>query len=117
MDREELRRFAKKNGWLLALLAAGLVLLWPGGKSAAETQKEIATPEETRLAAALSRTEGVGECCVLLAEKPGRESGYMGAVVVCPGADRAEVRLRIVETVSAFTGLGSHQIVVQKMIS
>ena len=41
----------------------------------------------------------------------------IGAVVVCQGAADPGVQLRIVETVSAFTGLGSNRIVVQKMIS
>ena len=117
MSREELRRFLKNNAWLAVLLLAGVFLLLPGEKAREERRPETATPEELRLSAALSRMEGVGETCVLLAEKPGREQGYMGAVVVCPGAGQPEVRMRIVETVCAFTGLGSHQIVVQKMIS
>ena len=117
MSREELRAFLKKNAWLPALLLAGLLLLLPGKSAAREPETAAYTAAELRLAAALSRMEGVGEACVLLAEKPGREPGYLGAVVVCPGASRPEVRLRIVETVGAFTALGSHQIVVEKSIS
>ena len=40
---------------------------------------------------------------------------YLGAVVVCQGADRAEVRLAIVEAVSTYTGLGADRISVLKM--
>ena len=40
---------------------------------------------------------------------------YRGAIVVCQGADRAVVRLAIVEAVSAVTGLGSDRISVLKM--
>lgn len=40
---------------------------------------------------------------------------YRGAVVVCQGADRASVRLMIVEAVSSLTGLGSDKIKVIKM--
>lgn len=40
---------------------------------------------------------------------------YMGAVIVCQGADRADVRLAIVEAVKCATGLGSNQISVVKM--
>ena len=40
---------------------------------------------------------------------------YQGAIVVCQGGDRAEVRLAIVEAVSRVTGLPSHQISVLKM--
>ena len=40
---------------------------------------------------------------------------YLGAVVVCQGADRATVRLAIVEAVANATGLGADQISVLKM--
>lgn len=40
---------------------------------------------------------------------------YLGAIVVCQGADRATVRLAIVEAVSHVTGLGTDRISVLKM--
>lgn len=40
---------------------------------------------------------------------------YLGAVVVCQGADDAAVKLRIYDAVSAFTGLGTSRIQVLKM--
>lgn len=40
---------------------------------------------------------------------------YKGAVVVCEGAERASVRLAIVQAVSRLTGLGSDKISVMKM--
>lgn len=40
---------------------------------------------------------------------------YRGAVIVCQGADRASVRLSIVEAVSSITGLGADRIAVLKM--
>lgn len=40
---------------------------------------------------------------------------YQGAVIVCQGADNAQVRLAIVEAVSCATGLGANQISVVKM--
>lgn len=40
---------------------------------------------------------------------------YLGAVVVCDGADSAAVRLRVIQAVSALTGLGSDKISVIKM--
>ena len=54
----------------------------------------------------------------------GKESGlvqrvdppkYLGAVIVCQGADKAAVKLAIVEAVSKATGLGADQISVLKM--
>lgn len=40
---------------------------------------------------------------------------YLGAVILCQGADRAAVRLSIVEAVSTATGLSSDRITVIKM--
>lgn len=40
---------------------------------------------------------------------------YLGAIVVCQGADSAAVRLAIVQAVSSVTGLGSDHITVLKM--
>ena len=40
---------------------------------------------------------------------------YLGALVVCQGADSAAVRLAIVEAVSKVTGLGANRISVVKM--
>lgn len=40
---------------------------------------------------------------------------YLGAIVLCQGADSAAVRLAIVEAVSKYTGLGADQIAVLKM--
>lgn len=40
---------------------------------------------------------------------------YLGAVVLCQGADSAGVRLAVIEAVSRATGLGTHNIAVLKM--
>ena len=40
---------------------------------------------------------------------------YLGAIVVCQGADNAQVRLSIVQAVSSVTGLGADHITVLKM--
>ena len=73
-------------------------------------------------------TSGSGECLrvetVILTDSQRGQSGlmqtvlapqYLGAIVVCQGADRADVRLAIVEAVSALTGLGADKISVLKM--
>ena len=39
---------------------------------------------------------------------------YQGAVVVCQGADRAEVKLAVTQAVAALTGLGADRITVVK---
>lgn len=40
---------------------------------------------------------------------------YLGAIIVCQGADSAAVRLSIVQAVSSVTGLGADRITVLKM--
>ena len=73
-------------------------------------------------------TSGAGESLrvetVILTDSQRGQSGlmqtvlapqYLGAIVVCQGADRADVRLAIVEAVSALTGLGADKISVLKM--
>lgn len=118
MDKlKSLRRFAEKNVWLLTALLIGLVLITAGGEKSSDKKTDGATADEQRLSGALSRMEGVGDVYVLLAEKPGRDKGYMGAVVVCTGGNDPGVRLRITQAVQAFTALGSDRIIVQKMIS
>ena len=39
---------------------------------------------------------------------------YRGALVVCPGGDRAEVRLAVTEAVAALTGLAADRVTVAK---
>ena len=99
--------------------------------------------EEQRLASQLSKITGAGEVSVLLsiegsARREPAVSGeellvisegssekvvdlyyvnpaYMGAVIVCRGADLPAVRLEITRAVSAFTGLGADAIRVIQM--
>lgn len=40
---------------------------------------------------------------------------YLGAIILCQGADSAAVRLAITEAISKYTGLGADQIAVLKM--
>ena len=117
MDKpKEMRRFLEKNGWLIAVLLAGLLLM-NAGSGKEDKPFDTSTAEEQRLSNVLRRMEGVGETYVLLAEKPGRDQGYSGAVVVCRGGGDPAVKLRVTLAVQAFTSLGSDRIIVQKLIS
>jgi len=53
-----------------------------------------------------------GEYGLVRQENP---PGYLGALVVCTGADRPSVRLSVVEAVSSITGIPSDRITVLKM--
>ena len=108
--------FLRNNRWVILLLLAGmLLLLLPKRQADAGEAESIFTSAEERLSAVLGVMDGVGEVRVLLSGGVGRNEEFTGAVVVCRGADDPAVRLRIVEAVSAFTGLGTNRIVVQKM--
>jgi len=99
--------------------------------------------EEERLANQLSKIKGAGQVSVLLSvegsvRREPAESGeellvigqgsgekvvdlyyvnptYMGAVIVCQGAEQPAVRLEITRAVAAFTGLGADAIRVIEM--
>ena len=101
------------------------------------------TAEESRLEKQLTRIDGAGRVSVLLSvegsasrelaesedgtlvvSENGKERvvelyyvnpNYMGAVIVCDGANSADVRLEITKAVSDFTGLGSDKIAVINM--
>ena len=110
-----------------------------------QTQTQTIQAEEQRLTQLLQQINGAGQVQVLLsyrcsaerelatddAEEPtiisaggGAQEAvelktvspqYLGAVVVCDGADSASVRLAIIQAVSSLTGLGSNKIAVVKM--
>lgn len=70
------------------------------------------------------QTDGEGADTVLITDAQRCEQGlirtriapvYCGAIVVCAGAERAAVRLAIVEAVADVTGLGTDRITVLKM--
>lgn len=67
---------------------------------------------------------GLRESTVIISDSARNEEGlirqvdppvYLGAVVVCQGADRPGVRLAIAEAVSKLTGLGADKISILKM--
>ena len=109
----------QKKSVMIVLLAAGLLLLlWPRSSGGtAGKNEDVSTTEEKRLCAVLSKIDGVGEVYALLSEEPNRRGEYTGAVVVCSGARLPDIRLRIIQAVSAFTGLGSNRIIVEELIS
>lgn len=118
--RFDVSAILQKKGVLIVLLAAGLLLLlWPrqSGGTKQEGKSDVSTTEEKRLSAVLSQIDGVGEVYALLSEEANHRGVFSGAVIVCEGARSADVRLRVVNAVSAFTGLGSSRIIVEELKS
>lgn len=67
--------------------------------------------ESQRSTVVLSGGSGKGEETVLLQQLYPQ---FQGALVVCPGGGRGEVRLKLMEAVSALTGLGADKISICK---
>lgn len=119
LDLKTLSQRLANNRYVLLVLCLGLLLLLlprssgSGRDSTAGTGDPMAASgipldtEGNRIAALLSRIDGVGSAEVLL-------SGS-GAVVVCEGAENPTVRLNVTNAVAAYTGLGSDKIRVMKM--
>ena len=91
---------------LLILLLGVFLMLLPGGKSSARKEAE-ADSGETRLQELLAASEGVGDARVLISDS--------GVVVVCSGAENAQVRLNILRAVASYTGFGSDKITILKL--
>ena len=95
-----------KYKYPILVLLIGLILLCLPSKSSRSYAAVSMQEEEMRLASVLSECRGVGETKVLLSDK--------GAVIVCDGAEDPNVRLDIVNSVRAYTGLGWDEIKVLK---
>ena len=113
---DKLREFCQKNKIFLFILALGILIVIFSGRSESTKENSCQTENEIRLENILNSMCGVGRVSVLLSGEGTRYDGYTGAVIVCEGADRAEARLRVINAVSAFTGLGTDKIIVEKMI-
>ena len=67
--------------------------------------RELADGQEGPLVVSENGKEKVIELCYVNPE-------YLGAVIVCDGADSADVKLKVTKAVAAFTGLGMDKITV-----
>ena len=82
---------------------------------AADTEETLggsqdAPESQSRRETVVLRVSGGEEVVVTRRESP----VYRGALVVCQGADRAEVKLAVTQAVAALTGLGADRITVVK---
>ena len=80
-------------------------------ESSADGGTSSASLEESTKYASVRLEDGSEALVVLKRVYP----EYKGAVVVCDGADHAGVRLKVINAVSALTGLSSDRITVMKM--
>lgn len=91
-----------KYKYPLIVLIVGLVLLLIPSGSTKSSSDGVSNDDEQRLAAILESSRGVGNASVLISEH--------GAVVVCDGAADPEVKLSVIKSVEAYTGLDCDEI-------
>ena len=132
-------------GLALLLLPGGKKTTQKSNAAASAAQTDYAAETERRLTQMLQQIAGAGQVSVMLtlASSDGAQSSesrktvilsegssydkaavaattyprFQGALIVCEGADSAAVRLRLLEAVSAVTGLSTDRITVVKMRS
>ncbi len=95
-NKKVLDGLAKYKYPLIVLIVGLVLLLIPGGSAKTGSDGGL-NDDEQRLAAILESSCGVGNASVLISEH--------GAVVVCDGAADPEVKLSVVKSVEAYTGL------------
>lgn len=107
MPWQRLTERLRKDGWLLAALAAAVLLCLALGL--AENASPDRTQEEARLARVLSAMAGAGEVevAVFYAEETALPCG---AVVVAQGAEDVGVRLQLTRAVCTLLGLDNSQV-------
>lgn len=112
MPWPRIRERLQKDGWLLAALAAlVLICLFLG---AADDTPAPRTDDEARLSRVLSAMEGAGQ--VEVAVFYGEESALpCGAVIVAQGAEDVGVRLQLTRAVCTLLGLEASQVDVFKL--
>ena len=82
-----------------------------GQETVYQTDSDI-SENSTRLETVIVTGTNREELGLILQVNPAK---YLGAIVVCEGADRADVKLAVTQAVSKATGLGADQISVLKM--
>ena len=105
MDKlsKELPQILARFKYPLIVLGLGVLLMLLPSRSPAP---EVSTQSQL-VAQALENVEGVGRAQVLISDK--------GVVVVCSGAEDAEVKMDILRAVKAYTGFTSDKISILKM--
>ena len=92
---------------VMLTLESGMTLQLAQDKDLSERENEKKADEQV---VKINRGSGVQEVVVTHEIYP----KYLGAVVVCDGADRAAVRLAVTESIAVLTGLSSEKITVEK---
>ena len=89
----------------LIFLVIGLVLMLGSNQSKPEIEMN---KTDLLMGEVLSSVQNVGDCIVVISDQ--------GVVIVCEGADKAKVRLEIIQAISSYTGYSSEKITILKML-
>lgn len=103
------QRWLRRDGWLMAALAAAVLLCLLTGTNDADNTSMTAA--EARAAQIFSAIEGAGTVDVAIFYPGNDESSIpCGAVLVADGADDIAVRLRLSQAASALLGIDISEI-------
>ena len=98
----------------IIILMVGVLLAAAGSVGNLRTDKEESEGLEVRVAEMCSMTEGVGDCRVMLSYTDGGETVF-AAVILCEGAESAEVKSRVTDMICSLFGIGSNRVSVLKL--
>lgn len=76
----------------------------------AQDQKRSTGGEESRQVVTIGKGSGEQEVVTLQTMSP----NFRGAMIVCPGGDDPQVRLKLIQAVTALTGLGADRIAISR---
>lgn len=102
---DKLKRAFNLYKYPLIVIILGLTLMLLPSKSTAATMES--SDESALLQETLGVISGVGETKALVSEN--------GVVIVCEGADKASVKLDIINAVKSYTGFSADKICVLKI--
>ena len=101
-----MKKLWKRNAVVAAILVFVCAAIFFNGRYASEMEKNSKVLGQSTL---VDGTEGDGTVVVRTVYPT-----YRGALVVCQGGDRPEVKLAVTEAVAALTGLSADRVTVAK---
>lgn len=94
-----------KYKYAILIFLFGILLMLMPPLELSDSSEETSPEEKIRYI--LSRCDGVGETCVIISEH--------GVVICCEGADKASVRLDIINALRTYTGFSGDRITILKL--
>ena len=102
--KSKFKAFFERFKYPIIIMVIGVIMMLLPGTGESQT---LGAQTDIAVSKLLSDSAGVGKAVVLISDK--------GVIVVCEGADKAEVKLKILRAIESYTGYGSEKITILKM--